>query len=383
MSAWGRDLLERAEAFLCAYHEEEGLSGLSDRLAAVREEIRRTGSYVQTQAELTHGARVAWRNSNRCIGRLFWKSLMVLDRRQVDTASAVVAALEEHLALATNGGRIRPMISIFPPQSSEGGAPVRIWNKQLIRYAGYRREDGSVLGDPAQLAFTEECRKRAWRGAGSPFDVLPWLVSVDGADPVVHPVPADLVLEVPLAHPEHPWFAELGWRWHAVPVISDMVLEIGGILYPAAPFNGWYMVTEIGARNLGDPDRYNLLPVVARAMGWDRSARSVFWKDRALVLLNEAVAHSFRAAGVQLTDHHEASEQFLRFVRNETTLGRKVMADWAWIVPPMAGSTMAVFHQHFDNEVRTPNYFHNRDPWAPKDPASACPFHVGSLGRSV
>ena len=68
---------------------------------------------------------------------------------------------------------------------------------------------------------------------------------------------------MPLSHPEYRWFAGLGLRWHAVPAISNMRLEIGGIDYPAAPFNGWYMGTEIGARNLADADRYDLLPVVA------------------------------------------------------------------------------------------------------------------------
>ncbi len=29
-------------------------------------------------------------------------------------------------------------------------------------------------------------------------------------------------------------------------------LGIGGIVYPTAPFNGWYMVTEIGVRNFID-----------------------------------------------------------------------------------------------------------------------------------
>ena len=35
--------------------------------------------------------------------------------------------------------------------------------------------------------------------------------------------------------------------------------KIGGIIYPTAPFNGWYMVTEIGVRNFIDTYRYNLL----------------------------------------------------------------------------------------------------------------------------
>lgn len=40
-----------------------------------------------------------------------------------------------------------------------------------------------------------------------------------------------------------------------------MLLEIGGLEFPAAPFSGWYMSTEIGTRNLCDPHRYNILEV--------------------------------------------------------------------------------------------------------------------------
>lgn len=57
------------------------------------------------------------------------------------------------------------------------------------------------------------------------------------------------------------WFAELGLRWYALPAVSNMLLEIGGLEFPAAPFNGWYMSSEIGTRNLCDSHRYNLLPV--------------------------------------------------------------------------------------------------------------------------
>ena len=71
------------------------------------------------------------------------------------------------------------------------------------------------------------------------------------------------------------WFADLGLRWHAVPAISNLCLEIGGICYPAAPFNGWYMGTEIGARNLADVYRYDLVPVVADRLGLDTTGGAV------------------------------------------------------------------------------------------------------------
>ena len=31
----------------------------------------------------------------------------------------------------------------------------RIWNSQLVRYAGYEQEDGSVIGDPINVEFTQ------------------------------------------------------------------------------------------------------------------------------------------------------------------------------------------------------------------------------------
>ena len=58
--------------------------------------------------------------------------------------------------------------------------------------------------------------------------------------------------EVPIEHPDLPWFAQLGLRSRAVPVIGNMRLSIGGITYPAAPFNSWFVGSEIGTRSLAD-----------------------------------------------------------------------------------------------------------------------------------
>lgn len=57
------------------------------------------------------------------------------------------------------------------------------------------------------------------------------------------------------------WFADLGLKWYALPAVSSLLLEIGGLEFPAVPFNGWYMSTEIGMRNLCDSYRYNISEV--------------------------------------------------------------------------------------------------------------------------
>ena len=58
-----------------------------------------------------------------------------------------------------------------------------------------------------------------------------------------------------------PWFIEMGLRWYALPAVSNMMFDCGGLEFVGAPFNGWYMGTEIGARDFCDKFRYNLLEV--------------------------------------------------------------------------------------------------------------------------
>src|SRR5688500_2342591 len=68
-----------AEEFLRrCYSEYPRFGRVEDRLAAVRSQISTTGTYVHTPGELAYGAKLAWRNSSRCIGRLYWRSLVVL-----------------------------------------------------------------------------------------------------------------------------------------------------------------------------------------------------------------------------------------------------------------------------------------------------------------
>ncbi len=321
------------------------------RLEAVRAGISETGTYRHTRAELTFGARVAWRNSARCIGRLYWQSLLVRDRRQVRAPADVAAECVAHLREVTRGGRIRCAVTVFAPDTPAQPGP-RIHNDQLIRYAGHRNADGEIIGDPQYTTFTDAARRLGWRppgGVPGRFDVLPLLISaVPEADPEMFQLPADAVLEVELRHPEYPWFAELGLRWHAVPAICGMPLAIGGVRYPAAPFNGWYLSTEIGARNLSDANRYDLLPEIADRLWLDTSSERTLWRDRALVELMRAVQWSFDEAGVQMSDHHSESRRFLEHVVREQDAGRRCPADWSWIVPPMSACLTPVFHRYYD-----------------------------------
>ena len=117
------ELLAAAERFIMLFHDEEPrAAAFADRMRQVRGEVEAYGTYRHTPEELTFAARVAWRNSARCIGRLYWRTLRVRDRRQVSAADQIAAECVSHLREATNGGQIRPMITVFAPDTPDGQA---------------------------------------------------------------------------------------------------------------------------------------------------------------------------------------------------------------------------------------------------------------------
>lgn len=372
---------------------EHGLHGADqtwyeERCKEVQAEITATGTYVHTPDELTFGARLAWYNANRCIARHLWRTLDVFDARHVTDHAGVVDHLERHMVHAFNRGRIRSAITVFAPRTTGpigvGPDRVRMGNHQLMRYAGFKAEDGSTIGDPHSSAFTAHCLDKGWEpGHRGPFTPLPWCIWIDGLEMPPHDIfrlRPELLNEVEISHPEAPFLAELGMRWYAVPFLADMALVIGGVVYPCAPFNGFYMGTEIGARNLADADRYDMLPAIADGFGWDRSDERSLWRDRAMVELNRAVLHSFDAAGVRMGDHHALGSSFGAFCAAEEKKERKVTGDWSWLVPPMSGSLSPLFHRSFDDPVcGHTNFFLQAPPGevvAVPESLAACPYHL-------
>ncbi len=375
-------ILSSAEGFLKAYYNEiEQPENFSERWSQVKSDIEETGTYLHTADELVHGARMAWRNSNRCIGRLFWKSLKVFDARHVNNSRDAFECLKHHLQVGLNDGDIRSVITIFRQQMPGEEIGPRILNKQLISFAGHLQKDLSVIGDPSKIYETQWFEKQRVEFSKSAFDILPVAIQWPGEEICFQLPQLPEKMIVPLQHPEFDWFSDLQLFWYALPVISDMLLEIGGIQYTAAPFNGWYMGTEIGSRNLCDAERYNLLPRVAQRMNLDTSSNWSLWRDQALLEINRAVLHSFREAGIKISNHHDAAFQFTQFETTEQAKGRRINADWAWIVPPMSGSATPVFHKEYDNQVVGPNFYYQDSFFTKNQKTQAsCPFHSKSLG---
>src|SRR5690606_503595 len=76
--------MDEAKAFFAQYAEETGRCP-HDRIRQVMETLGHTGTYEMTADELVYAAKLGWRNSTRCIGRLFWQGLIVRDMRHLAT----------------------------------------------------------------------------------------------------------------------------------------------------------------------------------------------------------------------------------------------------------------------------------------------------------
>uniref|UniRef100_H2ZG23 Nitric oxide synthase 3 n=1 Tax=Ciona savignyi TaxID=51511 RepID=H2ZG23_CIOSA len=342
-------------------HSRNDSEAHSSRLAEVLASISSTGTYELTKNELIFGAKTAWRNAPRCVGRIQWNKLHVFDCRKVTSTREMFDAICVHLKYATNKGNIRSCITFFPPRN-DVKTEFRVWNSQLIRYACYRQEDGSLVGDPANLELTELCMRLGWKGKGGRFDLLPLLLQANGEDPELYELPANLVLEVKLRHPEQDWLEQMNLKWYAVPAVSNILLDIGGVEFPAVPFNGWFMGTEIG-RDLVDTSRYNMILPMAEAMGLNTKKTSSLWKDKAILELNLAILHSFQSDNVTIMDHHVATESFMKHFANEVKLRGGCPGDWVWLVPPVSGSATPVFHQEILNYTLNPSCLYQPDPW--------------------
>jgi len=383
-SLWAQptvSIQEEAKAFLRQCYFELGLPDVFEsRWADVSKEIASTGSYKQTLDELTTGANLAWRNSNRCLGRKFWKNLALRDMRYLETEEEMFGAILDHIRTATNDGDLRPLITVFKPDGR------RVWNSQYFGYAGYLQEDGSVLGDPINQHITKAAIQLGWLPKQrTPFDYLPIIIEIPGSSPKFFDIPRELILEVPISHPQYPWFAELGLKWYGLPAVSDMAFDIGGIQYTAAPFNGFYMETEVGARDFCDKDRYDLLPLIGERLGLDQTSERSLWRDKAVIEMNIAVLSSYVQRGVRMLDHHTLTHSFIEFIDEEHRCGRKVQADRDYMIPPISGSLTETFHTTFDgNRYIKPGFFYQKKPWermissstnasAPK--TLRCPFH--------
>jgi nitric-oxide synthase len=329
------EIKRRAARFL----GDPALPGDRDaRVAEALHDLDQTGTYRLASAELSHGLKQAWRADPRCIRRGMFDRLAQVewdDLERADFSGAkltpdlVAGVIGYYVRYATNRGRLTPRIMVFPPDGPDGPT-LRIWNDQLIRYAGELQPDGRVLGDPAQLKLTAAVRQLGWSERIGRQTVLPIAFQIGRSAPELITLSRKDVLEVPLQHPEYPWVAELEFRWHALPAISRMVAIIGGLVHPVL-FSGWYVAGEI----LENCRRFGIVDEIAERLSL--SPRDRLRAHRVDLVVLEAVLYSFREAGVMIEDNQSADFHHHKHVLAEAAAGNTVRGDKSKLV--LAGST--------------------------------------------
>ena len=258
--------------------------------------------------------------------------MIVRDCRDCQNPNQMFQEVIEHLKIATGGDSIQSVMSVFRPQRRNEMWGLRFFNSQFVRYAGYiiDEESGETLGDPANVAFTKYLiEQKLWSPPTkkSAFDILPIVIKEPGNNiPFVFSLPREVAHEVNLEHPTNVNVNKLGFKWVAVPAITNFMMNLGGIKYPCCPFNGWFVSTEI-VRNL--IERYNATEAIATALDIDLNDRLL--KQAVFVELEKMVLYSFDKNSLTIVDPMSVGDSFMMHCKKERREGRDCPAQWSWI----------------------------------------------------
>ena len=201
------------------------------------------GGWTQTRTELEFGIRRAWRNARKCIMRSHCEELKLCDLRGVKSSADMVAQLVHGVSEAFNGGNVQPTVFVFPPRKVNSRGPM-IWNHQVLQFAGYKSEGGTILGDPMSVEITNAIIDLGWQPPKprSRWDLLPLVAMAEGDDPAMIELPANIRKLINIRHPQYTTeFERLDLKWVAFPALTRLGFDIGGVQYTAAPFIGWYV----------------------------------------------------------------------------------------------------------------------------------------------
>ena len=78
--------LEEELSFLGEIHTGKKLENRRSAFAAA---VRQGAPAPLNSDELSAAGAIAWRNHSRCVGRLYWKSLLVRDHRDLEAPEAI------------------------------------------------------------------------------------------------------------------------------------------------------------------------------------------------------------------------------------------------------------------------------------------------------
>ena len=90
------------------------------------------------------------------------EELKLCDLRRVTSSEEMVTELIRGVSVAFNGGSVQPTVFVFPPRNVNARGPM-IWNHQVLQFAGYEIDGGTVLGDPMSVEITNAMMDLGWQ----------------------------------------------------------------------------------------------------------------------------------------------------------------------------------------------------------------------------
>ena len=80
-------------------------------------------------------------------------------------------AIVQHLSKAKASSVATAYVTIFRPQTIASNDGPIIWNRQLIRYAGFKNnQTGEIVGDPMEVEFTNMLKKHFYKETNDLFE---------------------------------------------------------------------------------------------------------------------------------------------------------------------------------------------------------------------
>lgn len=91
----------------------------------------------------------------------------------------MVAEVLKRISEAFNAGNLLPTVFVFRPRNVDCLGPM-FWNHQILEFAGYEAEDGSIMGDPNSVNLTKAIIELGWvpPESRSPWDLCHLLLSL-------------------------------------------------------------------------------------------------------------------------------------------------------------------------------------------------------------
>jgi nitric oxide synthase oxygenase domain/subunit len=240
-------------------------------------------TFAVLPAEMQFWVRCSWISADRCSGRQHaLQQAVIRYLPEVTSGAGMLRAAVEHAAVAMDAPLApQTVVTVLGPPTAPGQLGQMFATEQLVRAAGYGRNDGSWTGDGGYLELTDRVARldgtlidpAPGYEAGT-FDTLPMIAVGHDGDVAIGTCPPGRRHLVDIPWPRHPERDEPTAEpdvepgafacWPAVPLQTNFDLDIAGQRY-CVLFNGWYVDEEIGA-NLLDPKRYGWLDRVSAAM---------------------------------------------------------------------------------------------------------------------